>query len=134
MGFAVSGISGIVKSGATDMQVEGYSADVESVEIDTTVTADAGWEDAIDGPVKVSGSFDFFWNPAKDPFNAVVNLMPGAAILGGSYPTLTLNLDANNTLSGPAKITKLSIKSAVKDAVKMTASFRSKGAWTKPSV
>ncbi|HXS24478.1 MAG TPA: hypothetical protein VN719_09625 [Gemmatimonadales bacterium] len=135
MSTAYSGKDGKVFSGSTDMDVEGWDADVESPDIDVTTTADAGWEDAIEGPIKVSGTFDFLWNPLKDPFNTVVNLMPGAALLGGTYPTLKLQIDANNNyLQGTAKITKLSIKNKVKDAVRFTASFRSKGAWTRPNV
>lgn len=136
MSQATSGKEGKVLSGATDMDVEGWDADIESADVDTTTTADAGWEDSIDGLCKVSGSFDFLWNASKDPFNAVVNLMPGAALLGGSYPTLKLLLDGtgSNYLQGTAKILKLSIKSKVKDTIRFTCSFKSKGAWTRPSV
>jgi hypothetical protein len=134
MSYAVSGVDGKVLSGSTDMDVQGYSVDVEVVEIDTTTTADGGWEDAIDGTIKVSGSFEFFWNPTKNPFNSLINLMPGAGALTGIYPTLKLNLDGTNYLQGTAKINKLSLKSATKEGKMFTATFRSKGAWTRPSV
>lgn len=129
MSTAYSGAEGKVLSGSTDLDVTGWSADVEVAEIDVSTTGDAGWEDAIHGLKKVSGSFDFLYNTSKDPFGAVVGLLPGAA----TYPTLTLTLTTGKTLAGQAMITKLSVKSEVKDAVKITASFRSKGAWTMPS-
>ena len=130
MSTAYNGTDGKVLSESTDMDVTGYSADVEVVEIDTTTTGDAGWEDAINGTKKVSGSFDFLWNPTKSPFGALANLLPGS----GTYPTLRFNLDAStNYLQGVAMITKLSLKSEVKGAKTFTASFRSKGAWTLPS-
>lgn len=130
MSTAYSGIDGTVLSQSTDMDVTGWSADVEAEEIDTTTTADAGWEDAINGCKKVSGSFDFLWNPSKNPFNSVIAMMPGS----GLYPTLTLKLSTGQTLSGTAMIQKLSLKSAVKGQAKtITATFRSKGAWSVPS-
>lgn len=130
MSTAYSGVDGTVTAQSTDMDVSGFSADVEAEELDTTTTADAGWEDAIDGVKKVSGTFDFLWNPSKNPFSTIIALMPG----GGTYPTLTLKLSTGETLSGVAKINKLSVKSAVKGQPKtFTATFRSKGAWTLPS-
>lgn len=134
MSYAVSGVDGKVTSGSTDMDVSSYGFDFEAVEIDATTTGDNGWEDAIDGTIKVSGTFDFFWNPSKNPFNSVVNLMPGAGGLTGIYPTLNLRLDAGNSVGGVAKINKLSLKSATKEGKTFTCTFRSKGAWSKPTV
>lgn len=136
MSKAYSGVSGTVSSNGTDLAVTGFSADVETTEVDTTTTADAGWEDAISSTTKVSGSFDFFWRPDVDPFNSVLGLMPGAQALGitATYPALVLKLDTSNSLSGTALITKLSVKSEVKGAKQLTASFRSKGAWVVPTV
>jgi hypothetical protein len=130
MGVAYNGLDGTVVSQSTDMDVTGFSADVEAEEIDATTTADNGWEDAIYGSKKVSGTFDFLWNPAKNPFNAVIGMMPGNT----SYPTLTLRLSSGETLSGLAMISKLSIKSAVKGQPKtFTATFRNKGQWSMPA-
>jgi hypothetical protein len=129
MSAAFSGEAGTVTANAVDMDVTGWSVDVEVNTIDTSTTAEDGWEDAIYGLRKVSGSFDFFYNTSKRPTGASAGLMPGAT----SYPTLTLQLTTGETLSGSAMITKLSIKSAVKDGTTVTASFTSKGAWTLPS-
>ena len=133
MSTAYSGILGNVLSGATDMDVKEWSADVETADIDTTTTGDAGWSDSIDRPTKISGSFDFFYNPAKSPFRAVANLMPGAPRTSGTYPTLTLKTGGGDQLSGTARITKLSKKGAVPEGIMYTASFTSKGIWTVPT-
>lgn len=130
MSYAVSGVYSKVLTGSVDMDVTGGTFDVETTEIDTTTTSDGGWEDSIDGPKKVSGSFDFFWNPSKNPFSAVQKLNPGASAT--VFPTLKLYIDDTNFATGTARITKLSKKSATKEGVMFTASFVSKGAWTLP--
>src|SRR3954466_14876364 len=101
MSAAFSGQAGNVTSGATDMDVTGWSADVEVNTIDTSTTAEAGWEDAIYGLKKVTGSFDFFYNTAKRPTGAGAGLTPGAT----SYPTLTLQLTTGEVMTGSAMIT-----------------------------
>ncbi len=131
MSYAVSGVGSKVLTGTTDMDVVSGAFDVETTEIDATTTADGGWEDSIDGPKKVTGSFDFLWNPSKSPFSSVQRLMPGAS--ASVFPTLKLYIDADNFATGTARITKLSKKAEVKGAVMFTASFVSKGAWTLPS-
>jgi hypothetical protein len=123
-----SGVLGTVKSGAVDMDVQGWSADVDVTVIDSTTTSDGGWESAIGGPLKISGSFDFFYDTTKKPTGATANLMPG------NRPVLTLQVTTGETLSGTSLITKLSYKSRVKDGFIITASFQSGGgAWTLPS-
>jgi len=123
-----SGVLGTVKSGAIDMDVQGYSLDIETAVIDSTTTSDGGWESAIGGPSKASGSFDFFYDTAKKPTGATANLTPG------SRPTLTFQITTGETISGVALISKLSLKSKVKDGYIVTASFQSGGgAWTLPS-
>lgn len=133
MSYAVSGSDGKVTSNTVDLDVKGYSVEVDSAEIDVMTTADLGWDDVIDGPITAKGTFDFFWNPSKNPFGSVLGLMPGAPLLGGSYPTLKLRLDSGNFIQGPAKISKLSLKSEVKGAKMFTCSFRNKGPWTVPT-
>lgn len=123
-----SGVLGTVKSGAVDMDVQGWSADIEAAVIDSTTTSDGGWESAIGGPLKITGSFDFFYDTTKVPTGATANLTPGAR------PTLTLQITTGQTISGVAFISKLSYKSKVKDGFIITASFQSGGgAWTLPS-
>ena len=127
MSTAFSGVLGTVTVGSTNMDVTGWSGDLEVVEIDTTTTADSGWEDAIAGPKKFSGSFDFFYNTAKKPTGST------AGLTAGNTPTLSLVATTGETFSGQSLITKLSLKSKVKDGFMVTASFRSKGVWTLPS-
>lgn len=131
MSQAYSGVNANVVSGTLDMDAQGWSADVEVSTFDSTTTADSGWEDTTAATKKVSGSFDFFWNPAKKPSGGTANLTPG------STPTLTLYVNkvasVGDTLVGVGLITKLSLKSKVKDGFLLTASFTSKGVWTLPS-
>ena len=127
MGQGYSGVGGTVLSGAVDMEVMGYSFDLDQAGADTTVTSDLGWEDEIHTTRKVSGSFDFLRQASKNPFGAV------AGMIAPNYPTLTFALGGGQTASGVAKIDKISVKSATKDAITCTASFRSKGTWTLPS-
>lgn len=131
MSYAISGIDSKIVSESTDMDVQSGSFDIETSDIDSTTTADAGWEDSIDGPKKVSGSFDFFWNPSKSPFSSVTKLMPGRSAT--IFPTLKLYLDSSNFATGVARIQKLSKKGAVKEGLMFTATFTSKGVWTLPN-
>ena len=125
---AYSGVEGTVTIGAVNADVTGFTFDVEAVMIDTTSTADGGWEHAIAGPKKVSGSFDFHYNRSKKPFAAGgLNLVPGTAV------TPTFALSTGESATGPAIVSKVSIKSATKEAIKGTCTFQSTGAWTLPS-
>lgn len=131
MSAAFSGEYANVVSGSMDMDAQGWTLDPESNVFDSTTTADAGWDDNTAATSKVSGTFDFFYNVAKKPTGASAALTPGSA------PTLTLypnkSAYSSETFSGKALITKLSLKSKVKDGFMVTASFVSKGAWTYPS-
>jgi hypothetical protein len=123
-----SGVLGIVKSGAIDMDIQKWNADVEVGVIDSTTTSDGGWESAIGAAMKISGSFDAFYDTTKKPTGATANLMVG------SRPTLTLQITTGEVITGVALITKLSFKSAPKEGTTYTASFQSGGgAWTLPS-
>lgn len=127
MSQAISGVLGIVKSGATDLDVNGWSLDLEVATFDSTTTADGGWEDETGAAKKASGSFDFFYNTTKKPTGATANLVPGATV------TLTLQVTTGETFGGSALIKKLSLKSKVKDGFMVTASFVNKGVWTYPT-
>lgn len=133
MAAAYSGLQGTVTAGGTDMQVTDSAFDVEVGDIDTSTTGDGGFEDSIDGLTKVSGSFDFFYNKTRNPFGALTNLLPGAPRTSGTYPSLAFGTGGGDTISGTARITKLSKKGSVKDGIMYTASFTSKGVWTFPS-
>jgi hypothetical protein len=131
MSAAFSGAYSNVQSGTLDMDTQGWSADPEINTFDSTTTADAGWDDTTGATSKISGSFDFLWNPSKKPSGATAALTPGAT------PTLTLYvnklLNPGDILTGKALITKLSLKAKVKDGFTVTVSFTSKGAWVYPS-
>ncbi len=131
MSTSISGINGYAKSGSTNMDVMGWTGDIEVNTYDSTTTADAGWDDTSASTKKVSGSFDFLYNVAKKPTGATAGLTPG------STPTLSLYIDEVNQPSelytGVGLITKLSLKGKVKDGWIVTASFVGKGEWTFPS-
>jgi hypothetical protein len=91
-----AGVLGIVKSGAVDMDIQSWSADVEVGVIDSTTTSDGGWESAIGAANKISGSFTAFYDVTKKPTGATANLMVG------SRPTLTLQLTTGETIVGGA--------------------------------
>ncbi len=128
MSTALSGVNANVHVGATDVDASGWSADYETSGFDSTTTADGGWEDETGATLKFSGSFDFFYNPAKKPTGAL-GIVPRAVV------ALTLYVDSvgGDNYAGNALIKKLSIKTKTKDGVTVTASFTSKGIWTVPA-
>jgi len=127
MSAAISGVLGTVKAGAVDLDVQGWSLDIEIDTFDTTTTADGGWADETGACKKASGSFDFFYNMSKKPTGASANLVPGA------ITTLTLQVTTGETFGGPALIKKLSLKTKVKEGFVCTASFANKGVWIYPT-
>ena len=132
MSAAFSGEYANVVSGSLDMDCQGWTADPEANTFDSTTTADLGWDDTTAATSKISGTFDFFYNVSKKPTGATAGLTPGSTV---SSLTLYVNKSAysSETFSGKALITKLSLKSKVKDGFMVTASWVSKGAWTYPS-
>lgn len=111
------------------MDAASWSADHEVNTFDSTTTADAGWDSTTASTQKISGSFDFFYNPSKYPYGTPAGLSPG------STPTLTLyiNKTAGNFLTGAALIIKLSFKGKTKEGFLVTASFVNRGPWTLPT-
>jgi len=124
-----SGVDGVVEVGTQDAEVSGWSADVSVNTYDSTTTADSGWDDTSPATKRVEGSFDFLWSKTTPPTGATLGLAVGSAVTLHLY----VNKTASVELTGSALITKLSIKSAVKDGVKVTASFVGKGVWTLPA-
>ena len=127
-----SGWDGEVLNGTWDAEVIEWSADVEIKELDTSTTADAGWESATGGLKKVSGSFKFLYRaPPNNPTGATAGLSEGS--------TGTLKLYINKTLlsteflTGPALFLKLSYTNAVAGVSTVTCTFRNRGAWVLPS-
>lgn len=127
MSQSYSGLDGTVTAAGTDMDVTGFTADVEQATYDSTTTGDAGWEDVGYATQKVSGSFDFFFNTSKNPYAAPQSMLNRTPV------ALVLAHGGGKTLSGNAAVTKLSVKSATKEGITMTASFTSKGVWTLPT-
>jgi hypothetical protein len=124
--MAYSGFEGKVFSGATDMDVSEWSADIEITEIDVTTTAGNGFEQTLTGPTKISGKFTVFYTTEKNPFGVTAGLTPGESV------TLHLHTGGGDELTGLALITKAMIKSAVKEAVSVELNFRNDGPWTYP--
>ena len=76
--FAYSGVEGniITEAGTSaggttipggDVDMQKWDIKYEVNTFDKTTTADAGWDSTGCATKKVSGSFTFFHNPAKDP-------------------------------------------------------------------
>lgn len=127
---AFSGVDGTVKAGAAgtvDMNISSWSLDLEVDEIDVSNTGDGGFSNVVPGLQKISGTFEFPWDPANPP--------TGASALCGpkSNPVLELKLKSGVVFTGTALITKLAVKSGVNDAVTAVVSFRNKGQWTLPT-
>lgn len=131
MSAAFSGAYANVVSGTTDMDAQGWTLDPEVNTFDSTTTADLGWDSTTASTSKVGGSFDFFYNPTKKPTGGAAGLTPGSVVTLTLYPNK--NTDSGDTFSGSALITKLSLKSKVKDGFMVSASFVNRGAWTYPS-
>ena len=73
-----SGWDGEVLNGTWDAEVIEWDADVEIKELDTSTTADAGWESATGGLKKVSGSFKFLYRaPPNNPTGATAGHQRG---------------------------------------------------------
>ena len=129
--FAYSGVEGNiiteVGTSAGGTTIPGGDVDVkqkwdikyEVNTFDKTTTADAGWDSTGCATKKVSGSFTFFYNPAKDP----------ATVLGvdtGQFPDVKMYINKTDNIffSGQALITGLSYSVAViKRACQWSASF-----------
>lgn len=130
MSAALSGINSNVLIGSNDIDSSGWSADIEANTFDSTTTADLGWEDTTPSTKKVSGSFDFLYNPAKKPTGATIGITPGTTI---ANLVLWIVNPGGDSLAGKALITKLSLKQKTAEGFTVTASFVSKGVWILPS-
>ncbi len=128
MSQAYSGVEAEAHVGANDLDAQGWTADVEVDTFDSTTTADAGWADTTSATKKVSGTIDFFYNSAKKPFTTL-NMTPGTIIALVLY----VNKSAGDNLAGNGLVTKMSLKTKVKDGFIVTASYVNKGVWTLPS-
>lgn len=132
MANAVSGVNGVVMVGAVDANVSGWSIDFDVNAIDVTTTADAGWRHVIAGEKSIKGSFDFFYDYGNKPTGASLNIVAGVTIANLQLFVDKVN-HVDDVFSGPALVTKLSIKTKTKDAVAGTCSFENAGVWTVPS-
>ena len=126
---AFSGVDGTVKAGASgtvDMNISSWSADIEVDEIDMSNTGDGGYSNVVPGLKKISGSFEFPWDPENPPTGVSAGLTPGGTVV------LELQLKPGIVMTGSALITKLGVKSGVNEGVKGVCTFRNKGAWELP--
>lgn len=130
MSKAYSGVASNVLVGATDVDTNGWSADLTVNTFDSTTTADLGWDDETAATKRIEGSFDFFYNPDKKPTGGALNLAGGSIV---DVLTLYINKTDDEKLSGKALIKKLSYKGKTKDGFLMTASFVNKGPWDLPT-
>ncbi len=129
MSQAYSGVEANVIVGSTDLDVQGWTADVEANTFDSTTTADGGWDDTTPATLKLGGSIDFFYNKNKKPFGSL-NMIPGTIMSGMK---LYINLSDGEYLTGSGLVTKMSLKTKTKEGVVVTASYVNKGAWVLPS-
>lgn len=129
MSTAYSGVEANVKVAATDLDVQGWTADVSANTFDTTTTADGGYDDETAGTKRIEWSFDFFYNKNKPPFGSLA-LIPGAEL---ANMTFYVNLTDDIKLQGKGLVKKVSLKTKVKEGFVLTASGVNKGAWTLPT-
>lgn len=122
-----SGVDGTVFLSSVDVEVTGFSFDVDDPGFDTTTTAGEGWTDEADALRTVSGSFDAFFRIDKNVFS-MGQLYQRPSV----YPDLLLNCGGGKFASGQARIGKTSVKSSTKEGITLTCSFKSKSAWTLP--
>lgn len=130
---AYSGVDGKVISDGTDMDVKQYDVKVADPGFEASTTAGEGWTDKLDALRTVSGSFDFFFNVAKNPFGAVMKWFTRGP---NKYPLLIFQLGGSEVgtpaMSGMAKILEVTVKSVVTEGITFTATFESRGTWTLP--
>jgi hypothetical protein len=129
MSTAYSGVEANVKVGATDLDVQGWSADYSVSTFDSTTTADGGWDDETAASKRLEWNFDCFYNSSKDPFGTL-GLHAGATL---ANMNLYVNLTDDVKLAGTGLVKKVSIKGKVKEGLVLTVSGVNKGAWTLPT-
>jgi hypothetical protein len=129
MSSAYSGVQANIIVGTTDLDVQGWTADVSANVFDSTTTADGGWDDETPATKRVEWSFDFFYNKTKPPFGTL-GLTPGATL---ANMHMYINLTDGVELTGTGLVKKVSLKVKVKDGFVLTASGVNKGPWTLPS-
>lgn len=136
MSKALSGYGGNVLNGTTDCDVQGWALTYATNTWDATTTADGGWDDTAPGTRNAKGSFDFLFNPDKQPHVATDAAEdPGLGLNeGDTIVALKLFVDKTGNLchQGRALISNIQTKSVTKQGITLTASFESRGPWYKP--
>lgn len=137
MSKALSGYGGNVKNDAVDCDVQGWAATFAANTWDSTTTADEGWDHTSTSTRNVKGTFDFLWNPDKQPHVPTDEAEdPGLGLYEGAVvPKLKLYVDAGTAAlfyQGGAVITQVAIKSVTKAGITITASFENRGKWYRP--
>lgn len=118
MATAYSGNDGVVTVNGVDICITQWTATKTNIDEDTTSVCESGWDDVAKVGMNVQGSFNFHYDPAKHDGLADEDVVP-----------LVLTLPLGGVWSGQALLTTVQITSQVKQTVKGTASFKSKGAW-----
>lgn len=129
MSQAYSGVQANIIVGATDLDVQGWNADVIANTFDSTTTADLGWDDETPATKRIEWTFDFFYAKTKPPFGTL-GLVPGSVL---SNMNMYINKDDDIKMVGTGLVKKVSLKVKVKDGFILTASGMSKGPWVLPT-
>lgn len=125
MATYINGFGGSATFAAEIMPVENWSLNVNAEALDTTNTADAGWESNITGAKSWEGSAKMFFDSADTPTNTLVP---------GSSGTVSLAVGATaKAYAGSCRITQVTIENAAKGVVTVSVSFKGNGALTFPT-
>jgi len=117
-----NGQGGSFTLGATTTVVESWTSKNDIEALDTTNTGSAGWQNNINGIEKLEGSLKMF----ADSTN-----WQAGTLTPGVTGTITLLLGGSGkSVSGPARLTSVSISNPAKGVVTYDVDFVSNGAWS----
>lgn len=122
----MSGKSGKVSAGGTDLDVKGWSFDPNCDLQDTSNSGDSGYKTFIAGLLGGTGSIEMDWDAAANPTTNPPNLNPGEEITN-----MDLYLDSVNYIRIPtALISGTPVANAVDGKVTFNCNFTASGSWT----
>lgn len=129
MATYVNGFGGSITFGASPatLAVESWSLNINAEALDTTNTADSGWESNILGAKSWDGSLKTFWDSSAVPTGT-------AGFLPGTRATITLPVSGTGKdYTGTCQLTKVGTENAAKGVVTFTVDFKGTGALTYPT-
>lgn len=129
MATYINGFGGTITFGGTpaSLPVESWTLNINAEAIDTTNTADAGWESNILGCKSWDGSLKTFWDTAAVPTGA-------AGFTPGNRATITLPVGSSGkSYTGTCQLTKIGTENPVKGVVGFSIDFKGSGALTYPT-